>query len=387
VTPFLLVYRALGLGDLLTAVPALRALARAFPGHRRVLAAPRVLEPLALLTGAVDAVVDAAPLAPLPPELRRAELAVNLHGRGPQSHCVLLAAAPRRLVAFAQPQARVLGPAWHAGEHEVARWCRLLRESGIDADPADLDFAPPPGRPPAAAAGATVVHPGAAGGARRWPVERWAAVARAQRLEGRQVLVTGGPGEEALAGAVAAAAGLPAEAVLAGRTDLLGLVATVAAAARVVCADTGVAHLATALRIPSVVLFGPTPPAEWGPPTDRPWHRALWAGGTGDPYAPDPDPGLLAISPDAVAAALRTLPCAPARVDDTRNRTRGHTMGITDKITGRVKKAAGDLANDASLRRQGAREERKGEAKDELANAQEKADRKAEEVANLERRT
>jgi uncharacterized protein YjbJ (UPF0337 family) len=136
-----------------------------------------------------------------------------------------------------------------------------------------------------------------------------------------------------------------------------------------------------------VVLFGPTPPAEWGPPPDRPWHRVLWAGGTGDPYAPEPDPGLLAISPAAVLDALRRLPPAPGRVDDPRKPTGGHIMGITDKITGRFKKAAGDLADDASLRREGRREERKGEAKDELANAQEKADRKADEVADLERRT
>jgi ADP-heptose:LPS heptosyltransferase len=56
--PALVVLRALGLGDLLTAVPALRALAAAFPEHRRVLATPAALAPLAALTGAVDEVVD-----------------------------------------------------------------------------------------------------------------------------------------------------------------------------------------------------------------------------------------------------------------------------------------------------------------------------------------
>jgi ADP-heptose:LPS heptosyltransferase len=87
----------------------------------------------------------------------------------------------------------------------------------------------------------------------------------------------------------------------------------VAAAACVVCGDTGVAHLATALRTPSVVLFGPTPPAAWGPPPERPWHRVLWAGGTGDPHADVPDAGLLAIEPADVLAALATLPASPAR--------------------------------------------------------------------------
>lgn len=302
-----LAYRALGLGDFLTGVPALRALARAFPAHRRVLAAPAVLEPLAHLTGAIDEVVDTAPLGPAP---RGADVAVNLHGRGPQSHALLRAARPGRLIAFGEG-----GVEWRAGEHEVARWCRLLEESGIPADPADLDLPAPAVEPPVR--GATVIHPGAASGARRWPAERWAAVARALLEEGRTVAITGGPDERALAEAVAAGAAAPGRAasapdrvspgrlhVLAGHTDLLGLAATVAAAELVLCGDTGVAHLATAFGTPSVVLFGPTPPAEWGPPPDRPQHRVLWAGRTGDPHAQTCDAGLLTITADDVLAAV-----------------------------------------------------------------------------------
>jgi ADP-heptose:LPS heptosyltransferase len=96
--------------------------------------------------------------------------------------------------------------------------------------------------------------------------------------------------------------------VLAGETDLLGLAATIAHAGRVVCGDTGVAHLATAYGTPSVVLFGPTPPSEWGPPPDRPRHQALWAGGRGDPHADTPDPGLLAITVQDVLDALQRAP-------------------------------------------------------------------------------
>jgi ADP-heptose:LPS heptosyltransferase len=290
-----LIYRALGLGDLLTAVPALRALARAFPEHRRVLAAPRALTDVATLTGALHEVVDAAPLAPLPASLHGADVAVNLHGRGPQSHEVLRATRPRRLIAFAphgdeSSPGEESRPSWRPGEHEVVRWCRLLTESGIPADPRDLRIAAPAIEPPAAARGATIIHPGAASEARRWPAERWAEVARAA---GPRVVVTGDASERGLASEVAA--GAPGAVVLAGRTSLLELAAAVAVARRVVCGDTGVAHLATALGTPSVVLFGPTPPAEWGPPPD-PRHAVLWAGRRGDPHADEPDPGLLEIS-------------------------------------------------------------------------------------------
>jgi ADP-heptose:LPS heptosyltransferase len=88
---------------------------------------------------------------------------------------------------------------------------------------------------------------------------------------------------------------------------VLELAAIVAAAGRVVCGDTGIAHLATALGRPSVVLFGPVSPDLWGPPPDRPQHIALWAGRTGDPHGRSVDRGLLDISVDDVAGALERL--------------------------------------------------------------------------------
>ena len=313
VIPPVVVLRALGLGDLLTAVPALRALADAFPRHPRLLATPAALAPLARCSGAVDEVVPTDGLGePLHRRLHGAGLAVNLQGRGPESHDLLLETEPRRLVAFAHPAvpASSDGPRWRPDEHEVDRWCRLLDESGIAADPARLDLELPPGPVPHGAKSATLVHPGGAGRSRRWPPERFAEVARAQAGSGRTVIVTGGPAEVDLASDVAARAGLPQHAVHAGQGGVLALGRLIDAADRVVCGDTGVAHLATALRTPSVVLFGPTSPARWGPPPDRPWHRPLWAGTSGDPHGQLPDPGLLAIGVDQVLEALADLPAA-----------------------------------------------------------------------------
>lgn len=304
----IVVLRALGLGDLLTAVPALRALRTTYPSARIRLAGPAALAPLALLTGAVDEVVDTAALSPLDDALASADLAVNLHGRGPQSTQLLAATRPHRLVAFGLD-----GRVWRATEHEARRWCRLLTESGIPADPGDLDLPRPPVG--SAAPGAVVLHPGAASASRRWPVERWAEVARVLAGDGRHVVISGGPSETELAAEVVRRARLPPEASLAGRTGVLALAALVADASLLIAGDTGVAHLATAYRTPSVLLFGPTPPALWGPPADRSDHTVLWSGGTGDPHGAATDPGLLRITVAQVLAAARPpLPAQPLEV-------------------------------------------------------------------------
>lgn len=300
--PHVVVLRALGLGDFLTAVPALRAIARAHPDHRTILAAPAWQAALARLSGAVDLLAPAAPLAPLPGALRGADLAVNLHGRGPQSTARLRAIGPDELIAFDVPGR----PPWRDDEHDRDRWCRLLASAGIPADPTDFRIRPPGVDADSTDDDFTLLHPGAASAARRWPPERWAAVARAAQAQGRRVVITGSAGEATLAHQVAARGRLPPSAVLAGRTDVSALVRLVARAGRVVCSDTGIAHVTYALGVPSVVLFGPVSPAHWGPPAGP--HVALWHGRTGDPHGDALDPGLAAITVEEVLAALEQLP-------------------------------------------------------------------------------
>src|SRR3954447_12521312 len=305
VKPRLVVLRALGLGDLMTGIPALRGLRRQFAAHRIVLCAPASLAPLALLSGAVDEVRDTAGLRPLPPDLAGADLAVNLHGRGPQSHLLIEQLAPRRLLAFSHPELPSTAdfPKWRAAEHEAERWCRMLAELDVPCDPGDLRLSPPR---PLRRSNTTVIHPGAAFASRRWPVERYAAVMRSELNRGRRVIVTGSGGERPRALEVASMAGAAEWTVAAGRTPLPELATLVAGAGRVVCGDTGVGHLATALGTPSVLLFGPTSPALWGPPQGG-RHIVLWHGREGDPHSDRPDPGLLEIDVDEVLEARAGL--------------------------------------------------------------------------------
>lgn len=301
----ILVLRALGVGDLATAAPALRALRAAHPDRELVLAAPGWLAPLVELVGGVDRLVPTDGLGRPGAALRNPRVAVNLHGRGPESHRMLAGTHPGRLLAYASPEAGHRdGPDWRADEHEVDRWCRLLDWYGIPADRADLDLLrPAPGDVPT---GVTVLHPGSKVPAKRWPPGRFAALARELAARGHRVVLTGSPDERATAQRIAAGAGLPADAVLAGRTDLGRLAALVAYARVVVSGDTGVAHLATGYRTPSVVLFGPVSPARWGPPPGRARHRALWAGGQGCPRwdGVGSHPTLAAIGVDEVVAAV-----------------------------------------------------------------------------------
>ena len=303
-----LVLRALGLGDLLTAMPALRGLRRALPAAEIVLATDPALEPLVDLSGAVDVVLPARGLGRLswlgPPPA----VAVNLHGCGPQSHDTLAALQPNELWAFATGS--YPGPSWQlpgGEEHEVERWCRLLAAYGVATDPADLDLDRPVGVE-SPAPGAVVIHPGAGYASKRWPAERFATVARSLRSRGRRVVITGSPDEVPLATQVAQLAGLTNEDMLAGKTSIASLAALVADASLVVCGDTGIGHLATAYGTSSVLLFGPSSLAEWGPPSSRSAHVVLrhpTAGGV-DPRGDEVDPGLLALTVDDVLeAALR----------------------------------------------------------------------------------
>lgn len=308
--PVLLALRALNLGDLLVAVPALRALRRHWPGHEVVLATSPAHAPVVELTGAVDRLLPHRGLHP--PAVLHPDVAVDLHGVLPDSVRALQAVRPRQLVAFTT-EGHPDGPLPDPGEHEVRRWSRLVASAGADPDPDDL-LLPEPAAP-TPHPDATVVHPGAAWGSKRWPAQRFARVARELHAAGHDVVITGSPAERELTERVRVEAGLPWEADLGGRTSVESLLALVARSRLVVTGDTGVAHLASAFARPSVVLFGPASPRLWGPP-QRPFHRAVWHGdGEREVLVDEPDPALLAVDVPEVLAAVDDVLAAALSYD------------------------------------------------------------------------
>jgi lipopolysaccharide heptosyltransferase I len=109
-----------------------------------------------------------------------------------------------------------------------------------------------------------LLNPGGGWPNKQWPAERFGVLAaRVRRAVGWPVLVLWGPGEPALAEKVVAAASGTAQ--MAPETSLHDLVALIAAAGLVVAGDTGPLHIAAALGVPVVGIFGPTDPARNGP--------------------------------------------------------------------------------------------------------------------------
>ena len=103
-----------------------------------------------------------------------------------------------------------------------------------------------------------LLNPGANRADKRWPADRFAAVGRALRGRGLEVVVNGGPAERALTAEVASACG---GIDLGPRSKSLGtLVGVLSEAALLVTNDTGPRHVAIGLDVPTVSLFGPTDP-------------------------------------------------------------------------------------------------------------------------------
>src|SRR5262249_41251675 len=103
-----------------------------------------------------------------------------------------------------------------------------------------------------------IVNPGAGWGAKRWPAERYGLVALALAAFGLRSSVNYGPGEDALAREAEAASAGAAKAI---RCSIGELIALTRRAKLFVGGDTGPLHLAAALRVPVVAIFGPTNPA------------------------------------------------------------------------------------------------------------------------------
>jgi len=149
-----------------------------------------------------------------------------------------------------------------------------------------------------------LLNPGAGWGAKQWPAERYGEVAMRLAEDGVKSLINFGPGEESLMRAVESASAGTAKGIACSLTELIALTRR---AHLFIGGDTGPTHLAAALAIPVVAIFGPTNPARNGPFATRSIVLRSPTSPTTHTRRSQPDPGILEICSEEVVAASRTL--------------------------------------------------------------------------------
>jgi ADP-heptose:LPS heptosyltransferase len=325
------VLRALQLGDLLCAVPALQALRAAWPEAEIVLVGlPWARSFVDRFRHCLDGFREFPGWPGLPeqsPQLERIpaflaamqaehfDLALQLHGSGPFVNPLTVLFGARRCAGFYLPGDYCPDPdlflPWPERGLEVRRLLRLTEFLGLPTPSEELefplrleDFAEAERLVGGLRSGEYVcIHPGASTPARRWPPGHFADVAAALAGRGLRVVLTGTAAEASLTRAVAAALSWWPCLDLAGRTTLGGVAALLAGARLLVCNDTGVSHLAAALCVPSVVVSTDDNPARWAP-TDGRLHRVLCrAGGVGPDEVLAAAEDLLAFAPAGASLA------------------------------------------------------------------------------------
>ena len=175
--------------------------------------------------------------------------------------------------AFSLEMPSVLIQDTHTVEHNLTP----LRAIGITTDDLSTVVVPSPDETAHARRiltglgmnpGFWAIHPGAGKKQNVWPAERFAEVAARAISAGEKILILHGPAD---AGPLAELTGLLEDEIGVGVAVAPACPVGVGAALlrfgeRFLCNDTGVMHIAGALRVPTVALFGPTDPALWKPP-------------------------------------------------------------------------------------------------------------------------
>jgi len=153
-----------------------------------------------------------------------------------------------------------------------------------------------------------ILNPGAGWGAKRWPAERYGRVARELAKDGVRSILNCGPGEDALAREAEAASEGAAVSMKCSITELIALTRR---ARLFIGGDTGPMHLAAALQVPDVAIFGPTDPARNGPYRASDAARSIVLRNPASPTTharqSAPDEGMLEISAESVVDAARCL--------------------------------------------------------------------------------
>jgi ADP-heptose:LPS heptosyltransferase len=343
------VFRALQLGDLLCAVPALRAIRKAFHDDEiTLIGLPWAAEFVRRFSHLIDRFVEfpGFPGLPerepdidaLPDFLREAQaahydLAIQMHGRGDLTNAIVATLGARAIAGFyprnCECPDRLRFVAWPEVGTEVHRCLALTDFLRLPRDGDMLEF--PVRTDEKLAADALLarhglltrrfvcIHPGARLYTRRWPAEYFSAVARDVLRLGYSIVLTGSVEEALITRRISRDLGGAHVVDLAGQTSL-GVLASIQTRARLlVCNDTGVSHIAAALRVPSVIVCCGADASRFAP-LDHVLHEVLHHPIACRPCAhvhcPIGHPCAHKLSPERVSLHVRAR-LAPRRPDPT----------------------------------------------------------------------
>jgi heptosyltransferase I len=169
-----------------------------------------------------------------------------------------------------------------------------------------------------------ILNPGAGWGAKRWPARRYGEVARELGKNGLRVFVNCGPGEEELFEEVNAASDYNVVPIKSTITELIALTRR---AHLFIGGDTGPMHLAAALKVPVVAIFGPTDPTRNGPFGTRSIVLRNPASTTSHARLAWPDEAMLEITVESVVDAARTLLVEDSHIEDAQEGRSSRTEG------------------------------------------------------------
>jgi ADP-heptose:LPS heptosyltransferase len=288
------IFRALQLGDLLCAIPAFRAIRAAYPTTKiTLIGLPWAKAFVKRFNHYIDTFIEFPGYPGLPErdvqytsildiikeiQSQQFDLAIQMHGSGTITNPLVQLFNAKQTAGYYlegnyKPNNDLFFP-YPKDTHEIHRWLELVENLDIPSQGDNLEFSIYEDEKKSYIALTNthnlkpntyaVIHPGARDPERRWDPIYFAKVADALAVQGLHIVLTGTRNESTLTVEVAKAMKSSAH-DLAGKTDLGTMAALIKDAALLISNDTGVSHIAAAVKTPSIIIFLKTDPKHWAP--------------------------------------------------------------------------------------------------------------------------
>jgi ADP-heptose:LPS heptosyltransferase len=297
----IIIFRALQLGDMLCLVPAMRAIRKAYPNAKIILAGlPWAISFTERFSRYFDGFISFPGYPGLPEQpvdakafvkfladvqTQQFDLALQMQGNGYLVNPMIELFGAKYTAGFCKPgdycPNRDYFLEYPAYGHEIARHLRLMNFVGIYSDGTYLEFPLTADDQsdfnklnlPLANQRYVCIHPGSRGNWRQWPIENFAAIADVCKKSGFDVVLTGTGDEAEIIEKVSSL--MKYKAInTAGKTNLGSAGVLIKNAALLVSNCTGVSHIASALKTKSIVISMDGEPERWAP-LDQQLHYTI----------------------------------------------------------------------------------------------------------------